>query len=103
MTGRFQAGAGDRRRHRRADGGGGIGRRRREVILVEKSASLGGRVARMHQYFPKLCPPACGLEMHYRRLRNHPAITVLTLAEVVEVTWRPGRVRGHRARCSRAS
>ena len=57
-----------------------------EVILVEKSASLGGRVARMHQYFPKLCPPTCGLEMHYRRLRNEPAITVLTLAEVVEVT-----------------
>ncbi len=56
------------------------------VILVEKSASLGGRVARMHQYFPKLCPPACGLEMHYRRLRNHPSITVLTLADVVEIT-----------------
>ena len=33
-----------------------------QVILIEKSASLGGRVARMHQYFPKLCPPACGLE-----------------------------------------
>ena len=60
------------------------------VILVEKSASLGGRVARMHQYFPKLCPPACGLEMHYRRLRNHPSITVLTLAEVVDVSGGPG-------------
>ncbi|HUB32871.1 MAG TPA: CoB--CoM heterodisulfide reductase iron-sulfur subunit A family protein [Bryobacteraceae bacterium] len=60
------------------------------VILVEKSASLGGRVARMHQYFPKLCPPACGLEMHYRRLRQHPAITVLTLAEVVEISGGPG-------------
>ena len=33
-----------------------------DVILVEQSASLGGRVSRMHQYFPKLCPPACGLE-----------------------------------------
>ncbi len=53
-----------------------------QVILVEKSASLGGQVARMHQYFPKLCPPACGLEMHYRRIRDNPAITVLTLAEV---------------------
>jgi len=61
------------------------------VILVEKSASLGGRVARMHQYFPKLCPPACGLEMHYRRLRDNAAITVLTLAEVVNVAGPAGR------------
>jgi len=62
-----------------------------QVVLVEKSASLGGRVARMHQYFPKLCPPACGLEMHYRRLRDNPAITVLTLAEVAEMTGQAGR------------
>ncbi len=44
----------------------------------------------MHQYFPKLCPPACGLEMHYRRLRNNPSITVLTLADVVEIAGGPG-------------
>jgi len=56
------------------------------VILVEKSASLGGRVARLHQYFPKLCPPSCGLEMHYRRLRDSSAIEVLTLAEVEQIT-----------------
>jgi len=62
-----------------------------EVLLVEKSASLGGRVARLHQYFPKLCPPACGLEMHYRRLRDNPAITVLTSAEVKEVTGAAGK------------
>ncbi|MFY9725285.1 MAG: CoB--CoM heterodisulfide reductase iron-sulfur subunit A family protein [Bryobacteraceae bacterium] len=61
-----------------------------QVILVEKSASLGGRVARMHQYFPKLCPPTCGLEMHYRRIRDNPAITVLTLAEVSKVTGSAG-------------
>ena len=60
------------------------------VILVEKSAGLGGRVARMHQYFPKLCPPACGLEMHFRRLRGNPAITVLTLAEITSVSGLPG-------------
>ena len=63
------------------------------VILVEKSASLGGQVARIHQYFPKLCPPSCGLEMHYRRLRNNEAITVLTLAEVMDVTGGAGDYR----------
>ena len=34
-----------------------------DVILVEKNAYLGGRVAGTNQYFPKLCPPTCGLEM----------------------------------------
>ncbi len=61
-----------------------------EVILVEKSPSLGGRVARLHLYFPKLCPPACGLEMHFRRLRESRSITVHTLAEVTEITGAPG-------------
>ena len=61
-----------------------------EVVLVEKSASLGGRVARLHQYFPKLCPPACGLEMHYRRVRENAGLTVLTLAEVTGVTGSAG-------------
>jgi len=41
----------------------------RDVILVEKSPTLGGRVSGFHQYFPKLCPPTCGLEINYRRLR----------------------------------
>ncbi len=52
------------------------------VILVEKSATLGGRVARNYQYFPKLCPPICGLEVNFKRLKNNPRITVLTLAEL---------------------
>jgi quinone-modifying oxidoreductase subunit QmoA len=55
------------------------------VILVEKSPSLGGQVAGLHQYFPKLCPPSCGIEMHLRRIRDNEAITVHTNAEVTEV------------------
>jgi quinone-modifying oxidoreductase subunit QmoA len=60
------------------------------VLLVEKSDSLGGRVARMHQYFPKMCPPACGLEMHYRRIRGNPAIAVFTRAELTALSGVPG-------------
>ncbi len=60
------------------------------VILVEKEASLGGRVSQMNQYFPKLCPPSCGLEINYRRLRNNPLIHVHTLAEVVKVEGAAG-------------
>jgi quinone-modifying oxidoreductase subunit QmoA len=60
------------------------------VVLVERSAFLGGRVARMHQYFPKLCPPACGLEINFKRIKNNPRITVLTLAELESLTGTPG-------------
>jgi quinone-modifying oxidoreductase subunit QmoA len=61
-----------------------------EVVLAEKQPWLGGRVAQMHQYFPKLCPPACGLEINFKRLKNNPRITVLTLAEVESITGAPG-------------
>jgi quinone-modifying oxidoreductase, subunit QmoA len=61
-----------------------------EVVLVEKAPYLGGRVARMNQYFPKLCPPACGLEINYRRIRSNPGITVLTLAELEKLSGSPG-------------
>ncbi|HQU33455.1 MAG TPA: FAD-dependent oxidoreductase, partial [Thermoanaerobaculaceae bacterium] len=36
----------------------------REVVLVERDASVGGRVLRNHHYFPKLCPPSCGMEIN---------------------------------------
>lgn len=61
-----------------------------DVVLIEKSPSLGGRVARMHQYFPKLCPPVCGLEMHYRRIRESQSITVHTGTQLEKVSAVPG-------------
>jgi quinone-modifying oxidoreductase subunit QmoA len=61
-----------------------------EVILVEKNPYLGGRVAQLNQYFPKLCPPSCGLEIQFQRIRNNPNIKVLTMAEVTKVSGKPG-------------
>jgi len=61
-----------------------------EVFLVEKEASLGGRVAQLNKYFPKLCPPTCGLEINYRRIKDNPLIHVLTLTEVEKVEGSPG-------------
>jgi len=61
-----------------------------DVVLVERSAYLGGRVARMHQYFPKLCPPLCGLEINIRRIRTSTRIRCLTLSEVVDVRTHEG-------------
>jgi quinone-modifying oxidoreductase subunit QmoA len=64
-----------------------------EVILVEKEPYLGGRVVRMNQYFPKLCPPNCGLEINFRTIRTSPSITVLTLSEVEKISGGPGQYR----------
>ena len=61
-----------------------------EVFLIEKEASLGGRVAQLNKYFPKLCPPSCGLEINYRRIKDNPKIQVLTLTEVEKIEGGPG-------------
>ena len=61
-----------------------------EVFLVEKNPYLGGRVAQLNQYFPKLCPPTCGLEINFRRIKDNPRIKVLTLAEIEKVDGSPG-------------
>ncbi len=50
----------------------------REVIIVERDPSIGGRVLRSHNYFPKLCPPSCGMELNTRRLERNPRVRVLT-------------------------
>jgi len=62
----------------------------REVYLVEKNSYLGGRVAQLHQYFPKMCPPYCGLEINFRRIKNNPQIRFYTLAEVESISGEEG-------------
>jgi quinone-modifying oxidoreductase subunit QmoA len=60
------------------------------VILLEREPFLGGRVLRSHRSFPKLCPPTCGLEVNFRRIRENPRIQVHTLAEILNVSSREG-------------
>ena len=47
------------------------------TILVEKNPYIGGRVAQLNKYFPKLCPPYCGLEMNFRRIKPNPRLSTL--------------------------
>ena len=61
-----------------------------DVFVVEKNPYLGGRVAQLNQYFPKLCPPTCGLEINFRRIKDNPRIHVLTMAEVTKIDGGPG-------------
>ena len=65
----------------------------KDVILVEKTPTLGGRVSGFHQYFPKLCPPTCGLEINYKRLRANPHVQVYTNSEVISVTGDAGEFK----------
>lgn len=56
-----------------------------EVILLEKEPTLGGRVAQMYRYFPKLCHPSCGLEINFQRIRKNPLIKVFTMTTVTKI------------------
>jgi quinone-modifying oxidoreductase subunit QmoA len=60
------------------------------VTIVEKETFLGGRVARTNLYFPKMCPPACGIEINIRRVKTNPLIRTLTSSTVESITGGPG-------------
>ncbi|MDQ1334883.1 MAG: quinone-modifying oxidoreductase, subunit QmoA [Thermodesulfobacteriota bacterium] len=61
-----------------------------DVVLVERNPYLGGRVTQLYQYFPKLCPPNCGLEINFRRMRQNPKVRFFTMAEVASISGREG-------------
>ena len=61
-----------------------------DVFIVEKSPFLGGRVAQLSKYFPKLCPPSCGLEIQFQRIKNNPRIKFFTQASVTAVKGKSG-------------
>ncbi len=61
-----------------------------DVTIVEKNPYLGGRVAQLNKYFPKLCPPYCGLEINFQRIRKEPRVRFFTLAEVQKLEGGPG-------------
>jgi quinone-modifying oxidoreductase subunit QmoA len=61
-----------------------------EVILVEKNPYLGGRVTQLNKYFWKMCPPNCGLEIQYKRIKNNGKVKIYTLAEVEKISGTEG-------------
>ncbi len=81
-----------------------------EVTLVECEPSVGGRVLRINNYFPKMCPPSCGMEINIRRLERNPRIRVLTNSRVtggeqtdggwtIEITSNPAFVKANCTAC----
>ena len=61
-----------------------------KAVIVERNPYLGGRVAQLYRYFPKLCPPYCGLELNFRRIKENPSITYYTMAEVEDISGSAG-------------
>ena len=61
-----------------------------DVVLVEKNPYLGGRVSQLHQYFPKLCPPNCGLEINFKRMKNNSRLRFFTMAEISGISGQEG-------------
>jgi quinone-modifying oxidoreductase, subunit QmoA len=64
-----------------------------EVVLIEKLPYLGGKVVKFHEYFPKLCPPYCGLEINFRRIKQNPRIEVLTQTELLKIEGKKGNYK----------
>ncbi len=62
----------------------------KDVILVEKNPALGGRVAQLYKYFPKLCRPSCGQEINFRRIKANRRLRILTMAEVETLSGHAG-------------
>ncbi len=64
-----------------------------ELVLIEKDNYLGGNVSHFNNYFPKLCPPSCGLEINYRRIRSNPRISYYTGASLKSICGTDGDYR----------
>ena len=65
----------------------------KQVVLIERLNYLGGNVSSFNNYFPKLCPPACGLEINYSRIRSNPRITFYTGSSVLSIGGSDGDFR----------
>jgi len=61
-----------------------------DVFLIDKNPYFGGRVAQLNEYFPKMCPPSCGLEINFKRIRDNRKIRTYTMASVSSVSGGPG-------------
>ena len=62
----------------------------KDVFLIEKNPYMGGRVAQLNQYFPKLCPPSCGLEINFQRLKKNRKIRMYNMTTVKSVSGSAG-------------
>ncbi|MCR4299220.1 MAG: CoB--CoM heterodisulfide reductase iron-sulfur subunit A family protein [Gallionella sp.] len=61
-----------------------------EVILVEKQATIGGRMLQLSETFPTLDCSQCVLSPKMVEVKRHPKVKLMTYSEVQEVTGSVG-------------
>lgn len=61
------------------------------VTLVEKNSGLGGKVAQLARFYPRMCDPRCGLEHVLFGLSDSDLLDLRTLAKVEKLGGGPGR------------
>jgi len=57
----------------------------KRVHLVEKESGVGGKVASLHRFYPRLCDPLCGLEFALQALIGSEMVEFHTLSRVTSV------------------
>ncbi len=62
----------------------------KKVYLVEKESGVGGKVASLHRFYPRICDPRCGLEFEIQKLRESDRVEVHTLSRVKSLDGSPG-------------
>jgi quinone-modifying oxidoreductase subunit QmoA len=62
----------------------------KDVFLIDKNSYMGGRVAQLNQYFPKLCPPSCGMEINFKRIKDNRRIRMYNMTQVKSVSGSAG-------------
>lgn len=65
----------------------GLGKR---VYLIEKQSGVGGKVALLSRFYPRLCDPHCGLDYATQKLNQSEKVEIHTLARLVSLTGSPG-------------
>ncbi len=61
-----------------------------EVVVAEQQPHLGGRVVGFHRYFPRMCPPQCGVDYMVQKLRADSRVRLLTQTQLQAINGSPG-------------
>lgn len=62
----------------------------KKVFLVEKQSGVGGKVAQLAKFYPRLCDPHCGVQFAVDRIIGSDNIELLTCSTVSNIKGGPG-------------
>jgi heterodisulfide reductase subunit A/quinone-modifying oxidoreductase subunit QmoB len=62
----------------------------KRVFLLEKESGVGGKVALLSRFYPRICDPRCGLEFVLEKLSRSDLVSLRTRSTVSAVGGSPG-------------